>query len=73
MRWKDVGGPRNLKSLQLLEHLCEALGEGDALSSAAVVGLNQRSSRGTEAVPWAEVVLFGSYTCVGFGTNSDEF
>lgn len=63
-----MGGPRNcLKSLQLLEHLGEALGEGDGLLSAAVVGLSQRSSRG------AEVVLFGSHRCVGFGTNSDEF
>lgn len=49
-----------------------ALGEGDGLLSAAVVRLSQRSSRGTEAVPWAEVVLFGSDRCVGFGTNSDE-
>lgn len=72
---EDVEGLRNcVKSLQLLEDLCSALGadfgKGDKLLSLTAQG---RSHGVLEAALWAEVVLLGGFRIVAFGTNWGEF
>lgn len=79
MRLKDVGGLRNcLKSLKFFWNTSAGL-SGLLLVKEINSYLqllsdrNQEGPQSTEAAPWAEVLLLGSCSFVGFWTDSDEF